>query len=128
MQIYNDKNKWQEKVGYSRAVKLDNYIHVSGTVANDEEGNPVGIDNAAEQTRIILLKIKKVLQYFKADMKDVYRTRIYTTDISLWEEIGEIHGEFFKGVDPATTMVEVSKLISENYIVEIEADAKITKK
>lgn len=120
---YYDNNKWQDKVGYCRALKIGNHVFISGTVANDENGNPLYIGDVAGQTRTILLKFEEIMAFFAGSLADVVRTRIFTTDISKWEEIGSIHGEFFSKIKPATTMVEVSKLISPEYMVEIEAEA-----
>jgi enamine deaminase RidA (YjgF/YER057c/UK114 family) len=115
--------RWEDLVGYSRAVKVGNIIEVTGTVAADENSNPVGGDNAYEQTRYIIQKIEKVLKRAGASLNDVVRTRMFVTDISRWEEYGRAHGEFFKDIKPCTTMVEVSKLISPEYLIEIEATA-----
>lgn len=115
---------WEDVVGYSRAVKTGNIIEVSGTAAV-ENGQIIGKDNAYSQTRFILEKIKKTLESLDSGMNDVIRTRIYVTDISKWEEIGKAHGEFFKDIKPATSMVEVKSLIDSDMIVEIEATAII---
>lgn len=123
--IYLDSNKWQEKVGYCRAKKIGNQVFISGTVSNDDEDNPVFIGDASLQTRIIIQKFDKVMKYFGGNLSDIVRTRIFTTDISKWEEIGAMHGKYFSVSKPATTMVEVSKLISPDYMVEIEAEAII---
>ena len=117
--------KWEDIVGYSRAVKIGNQIEVSGTVALDDKGNTVGMNNAYLQTKRILEIIQKTLKQAGASMDDVVRTRIYVTDISLWEEVGKAHGEIFGKIKPATSMVEVSRLISDDYLVEIEAIAVI---
>ena len=114
---------WEDKVGYSRAVKTGNNIFVSGTVASDENGNIVGEGNFYEQTKFIFQKIEKVLKEAGATMKDVVRTRMFVVDISNWEEVGKAHAEFFKDVKPAATMVEVSKLINDKCLIEIEVDA-----
>ncbi|MBE7173352.1 MAG: RidA family protein [Williamsia sp.] len=114
---------WEEIIGYSRAVKMGNLIEVTGTVAIDENGQVVGKDSVYEQSRYILQKIEKMLGRADAAMKDVIRTRMYITDISRWEELGRAHCEFFKDIKPCTTMVEVSRLISPDYLVEIEATA-----
>ena len=116
--------KWESIVGYSRAVKIGNVIEVSGTVAveNDEV---VGKEDAYLQTKCILDKISKVLIEAGASLQDVVRTRIYVTNINLWEEVGRAHGEFFKDIKPATAMIEISSLISKEYLVEIEATAII---
>ena len=113
---------WEEIVGYSRAVRVGNRIEVAGTTAieNDQvvaPGDPAG------QTRFILKKIESVLQHLDASLEHVVRTRMYVTDISVWEDIGRVHGEFFSEIRPASTMVEVSKLIRPELVVEIEAYA-----
>ena len=113
--------KWEDIVGYSRAVKIGNVIEVAGTTALDGEGNLVGSNDPYEQTRYILAKIEKALNSAGATLMDVVRTRIFTTDISRWEEIGRAHGEFFREIKPASTMVEVKALINPTMLVEIEA-------
>ena len=118
--------KWEEVVGYSRAVKVGNTVEVTGTVAVDDKSNLVGGDSAYEQTRYVIQKIEKVLERAGASLKDVVRTRIFVTDISRWEEYVKAHGEFFREIRPCTTMVEISKLIAPEYLVEIEATAIIT--
>lgn len=122
---YSSGAKWEDIVGYSRAVKVDNIIEVTGTVAVDDNNKLVGGNNAYEQTRFVIQKIETVLKKAGASLKDVVRTRIFVTDISRWEEYGKAHGEFFKEIKPCTTMVEVSNLISPEYLVEIEATAII---
>ena len=122
---YSSGAKWEEIVGYSRAVKVGNTVEVTGTVAVDENSQLVGGDSAYEQTKFVLSKIEKVLEKAGASLSDVVRTRIFVTDISRWEEYGRAHGEFFSDIRPCTTMVEVSKLISPEYLVEIEATAII---
>lgn len=117
--------KWEDIVGYSRAVKIGDVIEVAGTTALDDEGNLVGPDDPYEQTRFIIAKIEKALISAGASLTDVVRTRIFTTDISRWEEIGRAHGEFFKNIKPASTMVEVKALINSAMLVEIEATAVI---
>jgi enamine deaminase RidA (YjgF/YER057c/UK114 family) len=118
--------KWEDIVGYSRAVKVGNIVEVTGTVAADENNNLVGENNAYEQTRFILQKIETFLIRAGASLKDVVRTRIYVTDITRWEEYGKAHGEFFSAIKPCTTMVEVKSLIDPAFLVEIEASAIIT--
>jgi enamine deaminase RidA (YjgF/YER057c/UK114 family) len=122
---YSSGAKWEEIVGYSRAVKIGNTVEVTGTVAAGADGNVVGLGDAYEQTRFVLEKIKAVLHQAGAELKHVVRTRLFVTDISRWEEYGKAHGEFFREIRPCTTMVEVSKLISPEYLVEIEATAII---
>ena len=114
---------WEPIVGYSRAVRVDNLIFVTGTTALDGAGNVVARGDAAGQTRRILEIIDGVLRRAGATMRDVVRTRIFVTDIARWEEVGRVHGEVFRDIRPATTMVEVSRLIVPEMRVEIEADA-----
>ncbi len=118
--------KWEDLVGYSRAVKVGNIIEVTGTVAVDENNQLVGENSAYDQTLYVLQKIEQVLIRAGASMKDVIRTRIYVTDISRWEEYGKAHGAFFSEIKPCTTMVEVKGLIDPSFLVEIEASAIIT--
>ena len=120
---YSTGAKWEEIVGYSRAVRVNNIIEVTGTVAVDEHSRLVGGDDAYEQTRFILEKIGSVLQKAGASLKDVVRTRLFVTDISRWEEYGRAHGEVFKEIRPCTSMIEVKGLISPEFLVEIEATA-----
>ena len=124
---YSSGAKWEDIVGYSRAVKVGNIVEVTGTVAVDENNNLVGANSAYEQTRFVLQKIEKILIKTGASLEDVIRTRIYVTDISRWEEYGKAHGEFFNRIKPCTTMVEVKNLIDPSFLVEIEASAIITK-
>ena len=116
--------QWENIVGYSRAVRIGNQIEVSGTIAT-ENNQVIGKGSAYEQTKCILQKIQSALDEAGASMHDVIRTRIYVTDIRLWEEIGRAHGEYFGSIMPATSMVEVSQLIEPHYLVEIEATAVI---
>lgn len=118
--------KWEDIVGYSRAVKIGNLIEVTGTVAVDGSGELVGKGDVYLQTKFIILKVESVLQQLNAKLSDVVRTRIFTTDISRWEEIGKAHGEFFGEIKPATTMLEISKLINPDYLVEIEFTAVVS--
>ena len=122
---YSSGAKWEAIVGYSRDVKVGNIIEVTGTVAVDDESRLQGGDSAYAQTRFILEKIAAILDKAGAGMKDVVRTRMFVTDISRWEEFGKAHGEFFGEIRPCTTMVEVSKLIAPEYLIEIEATAII---
>lgn len=116
---------WEEMVGYSRAVRIDNRIEVAGTTAVDQNGDLIGKDDPYEQTIFIIQKAEKALIELGAELKDVIRTRIFTTDISRWEAIGKAHGEYFREIKPATTMVEVSNLISADILVEIEFSAMV---
>ena len=113
--------KWEDIIGYSRAVRMGNVIEVAGTTAVNEAGDLVGTDNPYEQTKFIITKIEKALITAGASLKDIVRTLIFTTDISRWEEIGRAHGEFFREIKPASTMVEVKALINPAMLVEIEA-------
>ena len=116
--------KWEDLVGYSRAVRIGNIIEVSGTTS--AEGETILAENDAYgQTVCILTKIKKAIESAGGKMEDVIRTRIYVTDISHWEKIGKAHGEFFGKIKPATSMVEVKNLIDKKMLVEIEASAVI---
>lgn len=117
--------KWEEIVGYSRAVRIGNVIEVAGTTAVDENNNVVGLGDPAAQTTFILQKIERALQAAGADLRDVIRTRIFVTDISKWEDIGRAHGEFFREIKPAATMLQVSALITPDLLVEIEATAVV---
>jgi enamine deaminase RidA (YjgF/YER057c/UK114 family) len=120
---YSSGAKWEDIVGYSRAVKVGNTIEVTGTVAVDENSNLVGGNDAYAQTKFILQKIEAVLQNAGASLKDVVRTRMFVTDISRWEEYGKAHGEFFHTIKPCTSMIEVKGLIAPEYLIEIEATA-----
>ncbi len=122
---YSSGSKWEEIVGYSRAVKVGNVIEVTGTVASGDDGKVVGKDDAYTQTRYIYQKIEAVLNRAGAAMKDVVRVRMFVTDISKWQEYGKAHSEFFKEIKPCNTMVEVNALIEPDYLIEIEASAII---
>lgn len=117
--------KWEAIVGYSRAVKVGNRIYVTGTTALGQDGELVGIGDAYEQAKQCLRNIESALKRLSAGLEHVVRTRMFVTDISLWEEYGRAHGEFLGEVMPATTMVEVSALIDPRMLIEIEADAEI---
>ncbi|GJQ62795.1 MAG: hypothetical protein SCALA702_18480 [Melioribacteraceae bacterium] len=116
---------WEELVGYSRAVRVGNQIFISGTTAVDENNKIVAPGNPYLQSRFILKKIANTLEKTGASIKHVCRTRIFVVDISMWEDVGRAHGEFFKEIRPASTMVQVSSLIEPDLLVEIEVDAVI---
>ncbi|MDX5422783.1 MAG: RidA family protein [Hymenobacteraceae bacterium] len=113
---------WEDTIGYSRAVRIGNVVEVAGTTATNGD-EVIGKGSPYEQTRYVLQKIEQALQQAGATLQDVVRTRIYVTDIRQWEEIGRAHGEFFRSIKPASTMVEVKALINPEQLVEIEATA-----
>jgi enamine deaminase RidA (YjgF/YER057c/UK114 family) len=115
--------EWEEVVGFSRAVRVGRFVSVSGTTATDEQGKPVGVDDVAQQTEYIIRKIERALAECGASLGDVVRTRIYVTDADDWEAVGRVHGRFFGDARPANTLVEVSRLVGDEYLVEMEADA-----
>src|SRR5689334_2234931 len=122
---YSSGTKWESIVGYSRAVRIGDRIYVTGTTATDENGEIVGVNDGYAQTVQTIRNIERALRALDAGLENVVRTRMFVTDISRWEEYGRAHGEIFRRIMPATTMVEVSKLIDPRMLIEIEADAEL---
>jgi len=124
-QLISSGAKWEDIVGYSRAVRVDNRIYVTGTTATDEHGNVVGVDNPYEQTAQAIRNIERALAKAGATLAHVVRTRIFVTDISRWQEYGRAHREFFGNTRPCTTMIEIRALIDPQMLVEVEVDAEV---
>lgn len=122
---YSSGVKWESIVGYSRAVRVGDRVYVTGTTATDENGEIVGENDAYAQTVQVIKNIERALRALDSDLENIVRTRMFVTDISRWEEYGRAHGEYFREIMPATTMVEVSKLIDPRMMIEIEADAEM---
>ena len=117
--------RWEPVVGYSRAVRAGSWVCVAGTTAAAEGGGAVGGDDVAAQTREALRRVRAALEQLGAGLEDVVRTRLYVTDIDRWEEVGRVHGEVFGAIRPASTLVEVSRLVDAALLVEVEADAVV---
>lgn len=116
---------WEGLVGFSRAVRVDRFVYVSGTTATDDDGNAVGVGDPTAQTDYIIRKIERALSEAGATLDDVVRTRIYVLNADDWEAVGRVHGRYFSQTRPANTLVEVRRLVGDEYLVEIEVDAVV---
>lgn len=123
---FSSGTQWEPIVGYSRALKVGSVIHVSGTTATDEQGNVIAVGDPAGQAEQIIRNIRAALEALGSGLADVVRTRIYVRDIDDWEAIGRVHGKYFGEIRPATSMVEISRLIYPEMLLEIEAEAVIS--
>jgi enamine deaminase RidA (YjgF/YER057c/UK114 family) len=125
---FSSGTHWESIVGYSRAIRCGDSVYISGTTATDREGKIVGIGDPYAQTLQIIKNIELALHAVNSSLRDIVRTRVYVTDINNWEKVGQAHAEYFKQIRPASTMVEVSRLINSEILVEMEADAVVTSK
>jgi enamine deaminase RidA (YjgF/YER057c/UK114 family) len=125
-QTHSTGTPWEQSVGYSRVLRIGPHVYVAGTTASNEHGDTQSAGDPYKQAIYILKKIEAALTEVGAGLKDIVRTRIYVTDITRWGEVGQAHGEFFIGINPAATFVEVSRLINPDHMVEIEAEAYLT--
>lgn len=124
-QRFSSGTKWEPLIGYSRAVRVEDRIYVTGTTATDERGEIVGVGDAYAQAVQAIRNIERALAQVGATLAHVVRTRMFVTDISRWQEYGRAHGEFFGEILPATSMIEISRLIDPRMLIEIEADAEV---